>query len=817
MSRSNSNSNSNENVESMFGYGMSVESIVTKEIVKLVSSSFCGEGLRTTLVALFGKLWKICVLFGVQYFIKNTKGLSSFLSSLFRLVFYKKMMLNIKDNESVDFLYHKKLENFLSTSNEDVKALSVNGFRIYGQKIDNKIQIEYMNILHSSFIQNQRIEAEEALKEYQNSKEIMVNCIDSKRKPMELYASKNFIRTARIIQEFFKVKKCRNSFSAQAMLIDGIPGLGKTVFLDYAAFYKLAAQFIYMNLTREEYRNLDFGECIAKIYNITITGTCVVHVDEIDKHLDYRIKTKYHNLLYKQGPSPKSPTKDDSKEKEKLEDVPAPIPSFEEFRESEKSNFLYQLTDLIESKHFPFGVVFILTCNNFESIFEGVDMKHFHSLKRRFLKVRFEKCDKEDFVGYCKFYNDSFKEKCPEKYIPDEEFEEIIELINPSLKVPFWIIHQEMIGASFSIRTLIETINNLPENIEEDFYNQVSLKETLPKLYTPPTRCIIPKFGNSSEKVKLASKEEISEEEFHPKKTSKEEECSVCKKICKEEELATCNTCRKIMCFDCGMIYCEYCDGTFCKEHYEECDKCTSHIHGYNEHEEKMCSCCQFCETLALGDACCVCSISICVGCINKKKDCFVCERCEEVFCNKHICELLECEENYHCKSCCPTIKESVNESSHSKYYCKRIDDQTLDSILVGIPDFYTSKNLLGELKEYDFSEKAYKEIEISYIEILERISNCDKPINAIRAFLNLTESTRGASLKIYCTLKLFEYILGEKCDQFIYQHSVKKLRDVVLLKIKEFEENDAINKNMKFITISSEIKKRFARVDKVE
>ena len=92
--------------------GTSVESIVTNEIVKLVTSSFCGEGLKSTLISLFGKLWKIIVLYGVQYFIKNTKGLSSFLSSIFRLCFYKKITLNIKDNESVDFLFTKRLKLF---------------------------------------------------------------------------------------------------------------------------------------------------------------------------------------------------------------------------------------------------------------------------------------------------------------------------------------------------------------------------------------------------------------------------------------------------------------------------------------------------------------------------------------------------------------------------------------------------------------------------------------------------------------------------------------------------------------------------------
>lgn len=828
MSRSNSIA---EN--SIFGYGTSVESIVTNEIVKLVTSSFCGEGLKSTLISLFGKLWKIVVLYGVQYFIKNTKGLSSFLSSLFRLCFYKKITLNIKDNESVDFLFYKKIETFLSTNNEDQKAQAVNGFRMYGQKIDNNVHIEYIPLFHNSFIQNLRSKANESLKDYQDSKEILVNCITSKKKPMELYASKNFIKAARIIQEFFRVKKCRDSFSTQAVLIDGIPGLGKTVFLDYVAYHKLASQIIYANLTREEYRNCDFGACMDKIYNIVITGTCIVHIDEIDKHLDYRIKTKYHDLLYKEEKAtPKSSPNDKEEEKPGESSTTPNIPTFEEFRESEKSKFLYQLTDLIESKHFSFGVVIILTSNNFESIFEGVDMTHFHSLKRRFLKVRFEKCDREDFIGYCKFYNDSFKEKCPEKYISENDFEELCSEISPSLEVPFWIIHQEMIGASFSIRDLIKTINNLPS---EDPLEEC--RSDIPKLLTPPlvntkvsktnvlpTNVLPTKSKDLPKSEPLPTKKEIPLSESKPLFFADEEEPS------KKEKIVRCGSCGNNVCGDlsvqcqkdCNLVlcekcwnYCEGCDGYFCKEHYNLCEKCENHVHEHSE-GEKDCMCCKLCDNVAVEENhCCSCGAMVCENCCDDKSKTFECRQCEDFLCVSHMCK--ECNLNSQCERCCLELehteeqKEEKKVKSIKKYNCE-VPDSILDIILKDIPEYTSTKNILSEIKNYEVCGN----ISRSYIEIVDRIYNCDDCMNALIAFLNLAKHTK-MPLKLYEIIKLFEYILSEKCEQFIYKDDkkMKQLRGILLQKLDEFESIEFIATNQKFMDIANEIRTRFARVDR--
>ena len=834
MSRSNSIADNSlgGGMNGMLGYGASVESIVTNEIVKLVTSSFCGDNLKSTLISLFGKLWKIAVLYGVQYFIKNTKGLSSFLSSLFRLVIYKKTTLNIKDNESIDFLFYKKIETFLSANNEDAKAQSVNGFKIYGQKIDNNVHIEYIPLFHNSFMNNLRCEAKESLKDYQDSKEILVNSITSKRKPMELYASKNFIKTARIIQEFFRVKKCRDSFSTQAVLIDGIPGLGKTVFLDYVAFEKLASQIISMNLTREEYRKMDFGACMDKLYNMTITGTCVVHVDEIDKHLDYRIKTKYHDMVYREGtspgnsgtsspetkPSPKSSPKDKEEEKsESSTDSKPNIPSFEEFREDEKIKFLYQLTDLIESKHFSFGVVIILTCNNFESIFDGVDMTHFHSLKRRFLKVRFEKCDKEDFIGYCKFYNDSFKEKCQEKYIPEDEFEKLCSEISPSFDVPFWIIQQEMVSASFSIRDLIRTINNLPS---EDPLLEMH-ENTIPKLFTPPliNKVVYPKENYSKCEILPPKKENIILEEkplSNPlDKVEKEEEedekgvevCSECEDKCYERYKCQNNNCSKRVCEKC-LYTCGRCDDNFCKEHYITCEKCEAHIHD-NEDGSKSCLCCKLCGDIVENEDCCTaCGESLCDNCFSDRLKTFECKRCENMFCISHICS--DCDLKSQCDRCCLDLEHSEKPKVvNGKYNCE-IPDVIIDGILKNIPPHTSSKNILGEIKNYEVCGN----ISSSYVEIVDRIFNCEDCVSSIVAFLGLTQHTR-IPLKIYVIVKMFEYILCEKNEKFIYDEKTKKFRETILKKIEEFEQIDLINRNEKFISITNEIKARFARVDR--
>lgn len=792
------------------GYGTSVETIITKEITKIITSAMCGKNIRETIEGLFGKLWKIFILFGVNYFMKNINKVGNVFSLLLRIAIYKKMDLNLKNSESVEFLLHKKIEGFLCNGAEESKVQPVNGLKMYQRKMDGKIQIEYVPYLHSSFIQERKKEAEESIKEYENKKEIYINCIGTKKKPVEKYESKNFKAAEKIIFEFFKVRQCRNSFNSQAIVIDGPPGLGKTDFLNHVAWKKLSEYIIYLNLTKDEYMKNDFDYAIDKIYSVSVSGTCVIHIDEIDKHLSHRIKIKYDELSRKIV-STEPPTSSEKTSQSTTQQISLNIvPSFEDFERKEKEAFLYKLLHLIETDKFNDGVVIILTSNNFDSIFENVDMRHFQSMKRRFLRVRFEECDLEDFIGYCRFYNDSFKITYPEKYIPEEVFMEYVKNINPSLKIPFWHIHQGMIASSFCIPELIDIINKYTPEEEPIF--SLDAKPSSPPLGVFVKNVPLIKTPESKESQK---EEETSNNLVSCKLcstlTDPDSSSSCC--ICENKEINSGVICENCFDEDCG--YCEDCGQAWCPDHWVEvsCKKCNSHLHG-GEGEEYACDCarCPFCKDTIENDEIfteCACANSICKKeeCVNSLKNC---STCENKMCNECIMKIPEekCEgkddENYKCNHCIRTERGDKEP--------KVMTDPTIHEILQDIPPAHINVNYLEELKEYNLGEDAYKKLTLEYVQIANRIFQCDNPINVVRAYISMISIElrgKGEEVKIYFACKLFEYSLKEEFES-LFRLS-KKFQNVFFDKIEEFDDTHYISTNMKYQDIISRLKIKYS------
>ena len=798
------------------GYGASVESIVTKEITKIISSAMCGKNLRELFENLFGKMWKVAILFGVSYFMKNINKVGNVLSLILRITIYKKMEVNLKNSESIEFLFHKKMDSFMCTGAEDSKVQPVNGLKIYQRKMDGKVQIEYIPILHSSFIDARKIEAEESVKEFENLKEVYINCIGSKKKPVEKYESKNFKAAAKIIDEFFKVRKCRNSFNSQAIVIDGPPGLGKTDFLNHVAWKKLSDFVIYANLTKDEYMKQDFNYVVDKIYSISVTGTCVIHIDEIDKYLSHRIKTKYDELFYKSKEDVGKRKMDDKKLEPSEGETESPhsppiIQPFEEFERKEKEVFLYKLLHLIETDKFNDGVVIILTSNNFDSIFENVDMRHFQSMKRRFLRVRFEECDLEDFVGYCRFYNDSFKTSYPEKYIPEDLFEEYVRKINPSLKIPFWHIHQGMIASSFCIPELIDVINSYSPEEEPIF--SLDVKPPSPsgngfikrELHSPPpspqphqaTTTIKPPPPSSPKRKEKFSDDEWSDDEDEEPELVK---CELCDNLTDFKSSSVCVECnnndedpkRGVLCSNCDekCSYCEDCGSTWCPTHWKEvsCENCNTHQHGKN----KRCICkCVICNDIITGemifDACDLCHGKVC-----EKEDC-------KKLLRKCSCGLMCCDDCLDSKGrCIVCIRNSDQESNK------------LEESLKNIPQCEVNVNYLAELKEYELGEDAYEKLSLEHVQLANRIFQCTNPVDAITAYLMVVGSIRkNIQGKIYFVCKIFEYALKEEFEVLIRKY--ERFRVTFFNKMEEFEDDHNINKNMKYIDISSRVRTKYS------
>jgi SpoVK/Ycf46/Vps4 family AAA+-type ATPase len=79
------------------------------------------------------------------------------------------------------------------------------------------------------------------------------------------------------------------------MLIDGIPGLGKTKFADYATDTKLAGYVYKTDMT--SFLQIEFSQVVKPMFHdIHITAPTIFLIDEVDKYLDYRLDSVINDV-----------------------------------------------------------------------------------------------------------------------------------------------------------------------------------------------------------------------------------------------------------------------------------------------------------------------------------------------------------------------------------------------------------------------------------------------------------------------------------------------------------------------------------------
>src|SRR5690606_24273036 len=104
------------------------------------------------------------------------------------------------------------------------------------------------------------------------------------------------------------------------------------------------------------------------------------------------------------------------------------------------------------------GIVFIFCSNNFETIFDGVDMTHFASLKRRLVNVKFERCDKLELIEYIEYYN--LKLKGSQWYYPSGKLSGILEKIRPDLSIPYYILSDTLMLSEHNMEKFVCLLND---------------------------------------------------------------------------------------------------------------------------------------------------------------------------------------------------------------------------------------------------------------------------------------------------------------------------------------------------------------------
>jgi hypothetical protein len=381
----------------------------------------------------FYTIWK-----GIKYIVKKT-------------LYTEHILVTADDSKTKCYYYNK---SYTKRKYSFFNQL----FPIYMEYENDETIISYMNWYpkHKKIINDAEKEATKNFKDYELSvsqvkvlyKKLVVDeshikYIDTT--PSLLYSSQNYINLTGIIKSYASKSKKIKSYSVLGLLIDGVEGLGKTTFLDYAVTEKVVGSVYKVDMTTM--LKYDFSLLLRFMYHkIDITTDTIFMFDELDKYLDYRLRIEYEDELKIVNNNNKKNKQSNTLDKEK-------------FYETAKTNFLYDMLSILERSGLTYPVIVIFCSNNFNSIFDNIDMTHHKSLYSRFMKVKFTPCDHTEIVNYIIYYNDKFFDELD--YVTIDKTT-LSKLLRRDILITHRRLHHITIEAQYNPYTMIDLLNQEP-------------------------------------------------------------------------------------------------------------------------------------------------------------------------------------------------------------------------------------------------------------------------------------------------------------------------------------------------------------------
>jgi len=412
------------------------------------------------------------------------------ISILLRYIFYKKYTLVLNQNQKYSNMYKgKKIRDYVlhrafqekifkieivsymdrakyytSDQRAVMQSKFVNGFPIYyyateGRISDNiEVNYEFIRIWHNKLIK----EAFEQAITYErnnnndneNQKIIKIAYSDAETCsilynriiPDQVYESHNLKKVGMIVNNHMRVSQTLNMYHPLVLLIDGEPGLGKTRIADYMVKKNLGDNMYIYDMTkfRDSDVNYIFDEIKTEMNRNQ--GLNIILLDEVDKYLDYYIKKSYEQE--KDRKIKELISIPDMRLDIKVDDV---MKSKEEYEKIMKQYFLFELLNLIDARANGSRRIFIFCSNNFNSIFENVDMTHFKSLYDRLIKFQFNKLNKTELYEICEYYSHSLQINI--------DLNSLFEKINDTFEITIRAFHHKFISYGYDLRKTLQDLS----------------------------------------------------------------------------------------------------------------------------------------------------------------------------------------------------------------------------------------------------------------------------------------------------------------------------------------------------------------------
>lgn len=328
--------------------------------------------------------------------------------------------------------------------------------------------ISYVRGLHSSFMRNLNQRAEETYTKYlameKSSKIPEYNQYTTSyrtQKPQQLFPSRNFQRLESVIRSEIETAKLLKSHSVFGILIDGEPGLGKSSLGDYIATTHVVQKVYRADLSIQRFLNKpDVTAVFEDVFNdVPITCSSLFIIDEMDKYLDYTIKSSHDKLI------------EAAKQDEKLSIHE--VISFEDHSRQKRTDFLYAVLSMLERSGINHPCIVVFCSNNFDTIFGDLDMTHFRSIQDRFAQFTFERMNRQDVSDYLEYHNLKFEDT--RFHRPD--LKTLVNKLNDDVSITARKLHQISKLASYNFERIIEDVNS----VVPPSYDSMSLNTTYQK------------------------------------------------------------------------------------------------------------------------------------------------------------------------------------------------------------------------------------------------------------------------------------------------------------------------------------------------
>ena len=436
-----------------------------REIVNIFRE---GKGIKGKSVSIL----YILLMLAIKHYLSKTEEIinpiKNFMKTIFFSLFYRTVTYKDGNGTTLDDMKISIIDN------TRIDNIIINKYLpIYHVDNDNSCELYYVKYIHDSFEQDINEDAEKQYNDLisRSKKNMGGNIFKVERDlvvrptyPSTLFPSDNYINLNNCVSKFIKVCKINKSYNVLGLLVDGEPGLGKTKFSDFAVVQGDLKKVIRLDMTIV--KDTMFDTIINKIYtDPSLESSTMFVIDELDKYIQYRIDKTYYEL------------QDKNVNNKKVDgNTEIAIPSIEDHTKRMKLNFLYSILSILEKDGLKAPCIVMFCSNNFDTIFEGIDEKHFKSLKDRFTNFRFNRCEKDEIIRYLTYYNNNFK--------GTEFYEENIQILVKELRNDISITYRSLnhisIKKAYDIKSIIYELNTFEENnIKDSKYKENEIDDLM--------------------------------------------------------------------------------------------------------------------------------------------------------------------------------------------------------------------------------------------------------------------------------------------------------------------------------------------------